>query len=218
MEFVLISGKKEMIVKEAYNNWSGSYDSDINLTRDLDHFIVTETLKGFHCRRILETGCGTGKNTRFLATISEEVLSIDFSEGMLKKAKSKTDRGNVLFALADITRPWPAADNTIDLIVCSLVLEHIEDLSFIFSEAYRVLAKGGIFFICELHPFRQYQGKKARYQKGDETIEIHAFIHNISDFFSAGKDYGLSLADIKEWKHEEDRNILPRLLSLQFVK
>ena len=38
--------------------------------------------------------------------------------------------------------------------------------SFIFSEASRVLADAGRFFICELHPFRHYQGCQANFQRG----------------------------------------------------
>jgi malonyl-CoA O-methyltransferase len=64
-------------------------------------------------------------------------------------------------------------------------LEHIEDLSFVFAEAARTLSSKGRFFINELHPFRQYEGKKARFYRNEEKIEVDAFIHNISDFLGA---------------------------------
>jgi len=72
----------------------------------------------------------------------------------------------VTFAVADLTQPWPCEDQSIDLISCNLVLEHISDLSFIFAEGLRVLRDGGRFFVSELHPFRQYQGTQAT---SDET-------------------------------------------------
>jgi malonyl-CoA O-methyltransferase len=48
-----------MRVKEAYDEWSSSYDDDRNLTRDLDHQVTREMLSGFRCDSIIELGCGT---------------------------------------------------------------------------------------------------------------------------------------------------------------
>jgi ubiquinone/menaquinone biosynthesis C-methylase UbiE len=205
-------------VQEAYDHWSATYDTDENLTRDLDQVATRETLADLRCKSILELGCGTGKNTALLAQIGEEVHALDFSEGMLKKAKEKLESSNVAFSLADITRQWPCADQSADLVVCNLVLEHIEDLSFIFSEAFRSLVEGGRFFICELHPFRQYQGIKARFQRDRGTSEIQAFVHHISDFLEAAERNGFTLKGCREWWHEEDQNKLPRLVSFMFEK
>ena len=207
-----------MRVQEAYDHWSATYDTDDNLTRDLDQVATRETLADLRCRSILELGCGTGKNTALLAQIGEEVQALDFSEGMLKKAKEKLGSESVTFSLADITKQWPCADGSADLVVCNLVLEHIEDLSFIFSEASRSLVEGGRFFICELHPFRQYQGTKARFQRDQGTSEIQAFVHHISDFLEAAEKNGLTLKGCREWWHEEDQNALPRLVSFMFEK
>ncbi|MFQ5944366.1 MAG: class I SAM-dependent methyltransferase [Anaerolineales bacterium] len=207
-----------MRVQEAYNHWSATYDTDENLTRDLDQVVTRDTLADLRCKSILEVGCGTGKNTALLAQIGEEVHAFDFSVGMLKKANEKLGSNKVTFSVADITKQWPCADECADLVVCSLVLEHIEDLCFVFSEAFRSLVEGGRFFICELHPFRQYQGTKARFQSGQGGIEIQAFVHHISDFLEAAEENGLKLKGFREWWHEEDQNKLPRLVSFMFEK
>lgn len=207
-----------MTVKKAYNSWSETYDQDINLTRDLDEMVTRESLKAKRYARTLELGCGTGKNTPFLSSVSDEMWAVDFSEGMLKKAKEKLKLDNVSFSMADITKPWPFPDSSFDLIAVNLVLEHIEDLHFIFSEASRTLKKGGKFFICELHPFRQYQGKKARFERGEETIMIHAYVHDVSDFLTSAKKSQLNLKDLGEWRHEKDEAGVPRLISFIFEK
>jgi malonyl-CoA O-methyltransferase len=103
-------------------------------------------------------------------------------------------------------------------VVCNLVLEHIENLPFIFSEACRCLVEGDRFFICELHPFRQYQGTKARFQKDQNKIEIQAFVHHISDFLAAAENKGLKLKQFREWWHEVDQGKPPRLVSFLFEK
>ncbi|MBD2729894.1 class I SAM-dependent methyltransferase [Nostoc sp. FACHB-892] len=207
-----------MSVQAAYDNWSTTYDADQNLTRDLDQIITKEILMRLKCKSIVEIGCGTGKNTLLLSQIAQTVYAIDFSAAMLEKAKEKVNSVNVTFITADITNQWICGNESIDLITCNLVLEHIKDLSKIFLEASRVLVPGGYFFICELHPFRQYRGTQANFQRDQEVIKIPAFIHHLSDFFQAAKNYGFRLEDFNEWWHEQDQNKPPRLVSFLFKK
>jgi ubiquinone/menaquinone biosynthesis C-methylase UbiE len=204
-------------IQAAYSDWSATYDSDRNLTRDLDQIVTKQTLGKLKCESILELGCGTGKNTELLAGIGARLHALDFSSGMIERAKAKLALPNVIFEIADITRRWPCPDESVDLVVCNLVLEHIQDLSFIFSEAVRVLMNGGCFFVCELHPFRQYQGTVARFQR-TETTEIPAFVHHLTNFTDAAKSTGLSVVSMKEWWHQEDNDKPPRLVSFMFEK
>jgi len=207
-----------MDIQNAYNEWSGTYDSDENLTRDLDQRVTMELLGTLQFGSILEIGCGTGKNTVFLAKIGSLVHAVDFSQGMIAKAKEKVQADNVHFSPMDITQRWEFEDQTFDLVVCNLVLEHIEDLAFVFSEATRMLQPNGYFFINELHPFRQYDGKKARFLRNEEKIEVDAFIHHVSDFFNSATNNGLTLIRLNEYWHEADQNKLPRILSLLFER
>ena len=207
-----------MSIPSADNDWSASYDTDENLTRDLDQKVTRDTLADLKFKSILETGCGTGKNTAFLSQIGAKVHALDFSPGMIAKARAKVKAENVSFSIADLTQRWPCEDAAYDLIVCNLVLEHIEDLSFFFSEAYRVLEPGGKFLVNELHPFRQYAGKKARFSSKAGVTESPAFVHHISDFVNAASENGLTLVKLNEWWHEEDQNKPPRIVSFIFEK
>jgi ubiquinone/menaquinone biosynthesis C-methylase UbiE len=207
-----------MSIRDAYSRWAATYDTDRNLTRDLDQVVTRAMLADRRYDSILELGCGTGKNTALLAQLGVHVHALDFSEGMLAQAKAKLPGTNLKFSVADLTNPWPCADRSAELIVCNLVLEHIADLSFIFAEACRVLLAGGRFFICELHPFKQYLGAKAVFQQGEERTEITAFVHHISEFLDAAEQQGLTLKRLNEWWHDEDQNTVPRLVSFMFEK
>jgi ubiquinone/menaquinone biosynthesis C-methylase UbiE len=207
-----------MSIQNAYNQWSEIYDSNQNLTRDLDQLLTRKTFTGQHFDSILELGCGTGKNTEFLVQIGKRVDALDFSEGMIEKAKEKVQAENITFSVTDLTKPWPCENETYELISCNLVLEHIEDLSHIFSEAARTLQTGGKFFINELHPFKQYRGTKARFEKGEEIIEVDAFVHHISDFTNAAAGHGLALLTLTEHWHADDQNKPPRIVSFLFQK
>ncbi len=207
-----------MDIQNAYNEWSEIYDSNTNLTRDLDQQVTRETLTGQHFNSILELGCGTGKNTVFLAQIGTYVHAVDFSEGMIAKAKKKVSAENVRFDMLDLTKRWSYTDAACDLIVCNLVLEHIQDLEHIFAEAARTLQPGGRFLINELHPFKQYKGTRARFERDTEIIEVDVFIHHISDFTNAAQGNGLKLIKLDEYWHAEDQNKPPRLVSFLFEK
>jgi len=205
-------------IQDAYDGWSNIYDTNMNLTRDLDSTLTRNLLAGRRFDSILELGCGTGKNTAFFAGIGLRVHALDFSDGMIQKAKEKVRTGNVRFERTDLTKPWPCEENVHDLISCNLVLEHIEDLSHIFAEATRTLKTNGQFLINELHPFRQYRGTKARFERGSETVEVEAFVHHISDFIRAAESSGLTLVRLDEYWHEEDGGKPPRIISFIFDK
>jgi malonyl-CoA O-methyltransferase len=210
-----------MNIRDAYDRWATTYDADRNLTRDLDADVARATLASLHTSRVLEIGCGTGKNTIWLADVACSVLALDFSPGMLRTAHARlraASAPNVALALADLTRPWPCAAGWADLVICDLVLEHLTDLGFVFWEARRVLSRDGLFFICELHPFRQYEGKRAGFRDGAERVEIPAATHHLTDFVETAAQHSFSLRQLKEWWHEEDRGAPPRLVSFLFAQ
>jgi len=207
-----------MRVQQAYAAWATTYDSDRNLTRDLDRQISQSLLQNLRVDSVLEIGCGTGKNTALLASIATKVQAIDFSEEMLVKAREKSQFQNVTFTLADINHPWPCEDRSADLITFNLVLEHVPGLSFVFAEAARVLINGGRVFVSELHPFRQYQGAQAQFTLNDKAIQIPAFVHHISDFLDAAAANRFALSQMNEWWHEEDKGKPPRLITFIFRK
>jgi ubiquinone/menaquinone biosynthesis C-methylase UbiE len=207
-----------METRQAYAQWASSYDSDRNLTRDLDEVITRTFLGGLNFKSILEIGCGTGKNTSLFARIGEQVRALDFSEEMIAQARRKSSAANVEFTLADITQRWPVDGASIDLISCNLVLEHIADLNHVFAQAVRVLTNNGRLFISELHPFRQYQGTVATFTCEDAVVKIPAFVHHISDFLDAAVANGLSLLELNEWWHSEDEGKPPRLVTFMFAK
>jgi ubiquinone/menaquinone biosynthesis C-methylase UbiE len=207
-----------MTTQHHYNEWSSTYDNVENKTRDLELKAGQEILSSFSFDSVLELGCGTGKNTVWLQEKARSLLAVDLSEGMLQKAKEKINSPHVMFQQADITKPWNFVPPNVDLVTCSLILEHIENLSFIFSEAAKVLNSGGHFYICELHPFKQYTGSKARFETAEGLQVLACFVHHVSDYTAAALKNGFAITDLQEWFDDGDRASTPRLLSFLFQK
>ncbi len=164
----------------------------------------------------MEIGCGTGKNTEFLRTKAKSLIGADFSEAMLAKAKEKNTTENVEFRQMDLREEWMFDENSFDLITCSLALEHLENIEFVFNQANKVLRSDGTFYIGELHPFKQYLGTKARFETGSGVFELECFVHHISEFLRAAKINDFKLSGLKELFDDDDKTQIPRVLSMIF--
>lgn len=207
-----------MSIESAYDSWANQYDTNENPTRDLDQECTIETLRNFAFNTVIELGCGTGKNTKWLLHKAERIIGLDFSQEMLNKAQEKITDERVLFKKIDLTKDWGLDNNIADLITSSLTLEHIQNLDPIFFQASQKLKTNGLFFISELHPFKQYSGSKARYETENGTEELEVYVHHISEYLNRAKSNGFKLLELKEWFDENTQNDIPRLLSFVFKK
>lgn len=204
--------------QQAYNAWSKTYDTVENKTRDIEAKALRELIKPNELLDILEIGCGTGKNTEYLLTKAKHLIGADFSTEMLEKAKAKITVENVEFRQMDLREVWNFAEKSFDLITCSLALEHIENIDFVFAQANKVLRDGGRFYIGELHPFKQYQGGKARFEIESGVFELECFVHHVSEYFAAAKANNLDCVELNEWFDDDDKTQIPRLLTMIFAK
>ena len=207
-----------MNVQQAYNVWASQYDTNQNKTRDLEAKSLRETLHAIHVDRCLEIGCGTGKNTQWLIENAGHVTAVDLSEEMLAKAQETVKTDRVTLRQADITTEWVFAEGQYNLVVFSLILEHIEHLDPIFEKASRVLQTGGYLYIGEHHPFKQYSGSKARFDTEAGTHIVSCFNHNVSDFIQAARVHGLTVSNLDEYFDDDDRTSIPRILTILFQK
>jgi ubiquinone/menaquinone biosynthesis C-methylase UbiE len=208
-------------VAQAYDRWAETYDSQDNHTSDLDAVILRTHGPSIRGRAVLELGCGTGKNTEWLAANCRTVTALDVSEGMLAAAGARVSASHVSFVQHDLLNPWPVADGSMDLVVGNLVLEHIHDLAPMFRECARVLRRGGKLYVSELHPARQLRGAQAHFtdvSTGD-VVYVPAFTHTISEYVNSAISAGFTLRHMGEWLEEPQlQQVPPRLLTLQFVR
>ena len=202
--------------QQAYNVWAENYDTVENKTRDLEAKALRESVLPAKSLDILEIGCGTGKNTEYLLTKAKKLVGADFSAEMLAQAKEKIKAENVEFRQFDLREDWNFNENQFDFITCSLALEHIENIDFVFGQARKILRANGLFYIGELHPFKQYQGSKARFETDSGVFELECFVHHISEFFEVAVKNNFQIVELKEWFDNDDKTQIPRLLAMIF--
>lgn len=105
--------------------------------------------------RVLEYGAGTGLVAQALQAAVGRLTLVDTSSGMRQVAERKVADG----ALPGSTRVWDLdltdpdvvlPDETFDLVVSSLVLHHIPDLTPVLAGLHRLLAPGGHLAVADL--------------------------------------------------------------------
>ena len=201
---------------DKYNAWAYQYDYDINPTRDLDKTVTMESLSNIDFFKVLELGCGSGKNTEWLITKADKLVGLDFSKNMLDQARKKVKTDKVTFINTDLNENWPVNDNSFDLATINLTLEHIETLDHIFNSLFMKLTQGGKCFVCELHPIKQLSGSKARFEKNGDEIALDVFYHSELEYIESAEKAGFNLIVKKEWY--DNKKTVPRLISFLFEK
>jgi SAM-dependent methyltransferase len=64
--------------------------------------LLKSVLKDAPSMRVLDLGCGTGEHSRFLNSLDCEVVGVDRSATMIRKAKAELSQGGVKFVFGDI--------------------------------------------------------------------------------------------------------------------
>lgn len=98
----------------------------------------------------VEVGCGPGRMTGALAERFDHVLAVDVSPAMLEQARRNVRLPNVEFRLVSGEQLDGVGDETADVVVCYLVLQHLPSAAVLRSylrEFRRVLTPSGEAFV-----------------------------------------------------------------------
>ncbi len=176
-----------------------------NFFGDMDLFLLDLILKGkiHESDRILDAGCGSGRNSLYFLNQRFDIKAIDNREAEVKTANfmSRSLAGKDMCILGDLIQiPFEAA--SFDLIICSRVL-HFSDCEKGFkqmlTELKRVLAPTGMLYLSMASQIgfdeevEQLEDGKAQFRDGSIRFVLTRQLLNELE---------------KEWKHVE----LPRTI------
>ncbi|KAI1300059.1 putative methyltransferase [Xylaria venustula] len=221
---------------EAYDKWAEVYDKDGNFLQALDDLELKTlfprflgSVKSPKPWRLVDLGCGTGRNTTLLLGIPcSEIIALDASKGMLEAAKSRLTNSSSSFEasgvepslrfdifdmLATSALPASIAARTVDGIISTLVVEHIP-LPVFFMHVSQLLRPGGVLLLTNMHSHMGGISQAGFVDKATgEKIRPKSYAHTVEDVIREAQKCGLEIeAD------EEGTGILEKAVNEDMVE
>lgn len=202
--------------QEGYDLWSAIYDQEDNpliLLEERELPPLVGDPKALHGRHVADIGCGTGRHTLPLAQAGAHVTALDFSAGMLARAREKAAALPVRFLEHDLTQPLPLPPAAFDLVLNCLVLEHLPDPPRFFAELARICRPQGHIVISVMHPAMLLRGVSARFTNPQTGAKTYPQSHRqqIADYVMAATHANLRFDHMSE--HAVDEELLARSVS-----
>ncbi|KAF5846324.1 hypothetical protein GGP41_003741 [Bipolaris sorokiniana] len=217
--------------QDAYNQWASQYDSDGNMLQAIDDIELTTFLPSFLSQipnpnpapssiaekeqvkpRILDLGCGTGRNTlKLLQHLTQspcsnpsKIIGIDFSSAMLDIARSKLSPFAVetwVLHCCDMfsSSPFSLTIDPVHAILSTLVLEHIPLPTF-FSTLSSLLLPSGVALITNMHHEMGRLGGQAGFVDVETGVKVRgaSFVHEVGEVLEQARESGFEVVGVRE--------------------
>ena len=187
-------------IQQGYNLWSARYSKEKNPIKSASDASVKELLPDLKGKSVIDAGCGTGYFCQYAELAgAAKITGIDFSEGMIAQAKRNCKRTRFITAeIQDLQLSERA-----DVIICALVLGHLNQLQPVLSAFARNLRENGVLVLTDFHPFLSERGEKRTFQIGGKVYEIPHHIHSLDQYRKTLKEAGFILEEMKDhnWKN-----------------
>lgn len=164
----------------AYDLWADKYDKQPgNLMLDLDEEVFRSLFQKTEVedKTIVDVGCGTGRHwQKLMAQQPGKLIGYDVSKKMLDKLREKfftaltyVSTGNMLPEIKN---------DSVDLLISTLTIAHIEKIEKAFLEWNRVLKLNGEIILTDYHPEALARGAKRTFLHKGKVISIKNYIHS----------------------------------------
>jgi SAM-dependent methyltransferase len=191
-------GYRTVDVRSGYGEWVATYEQTVQDAMDIALLGSLRTVDWASAGRVADLGCGTGRTGAWLREHGAGAIDgVDLTPEMLERARTRGVHRRLLEG--DVAATGLDA-GAYDLVICSLVDEHLATLGPLYAEARRLARPGGTFVIVGFHPhFIMASGMPTHYDSASgEPVAIETHVHQLSEHVSAGLDAGWALAEMRE--------------------
>lgn len=191
-------GYRTVDVRTGYGEWVESYEDTVEDVMDLALLERLVDPVWPEVERAADLGCGTGRTAKWLREKGvAHIDGVDVTPEMLDLARRRGAHDRLVEGDA-ISTGLPAA--SYDLVICSLIDEHLDDLRPLYREASRLATPNAAFVLVTFHPhFIMTSGMPTHYTNAaGEDVAISTNVHLISDHANAGLQAGWRLAEMQE--------------------
>lgn len=189
-------------VRDGYDLWSTIYDERASTLVALDRRCTLQHLRPRPGERILDAGCGTGAHLGSIVQAGARAVGLDLSAGMLTRARRTLSATPLL--QADLNRPLPMRKGVFDAVLCSLVSEHLTDLTVLFQSLFDVVRQGGRLVFSAFHPRMAAAGVEANFEIEGTEYRLGAELHTAEDYLQGIAAAGFDNLRWCDYKVDED--------------
>ena len=154
--------------------------------------------------RIIDLGCGGGRNVQHFLTKAKYVYGLDYSKMSVKVSRELNEKeikaGRCEIFEGDVSE-IPFEDESLDIVTAFETIYFWKDIEKAFKEIHRVLGVGGTFLICNEGSARENSNIKKwadmldfNVYTGDELIEILEKIGFTAEYYLDEKKHIVVIA------------------------
>ena len=189
-------GYRMVDVRRGYGEWVATYEQTVEDAMDIE---LLERLEGVDWSgEVADLGCGTGRTGAWLRERGVEAIDgVDLTPEMLEVARSRGVHRRLIEA--DVAATGFGSE-AYDLVVTSLVDEHLADLRPLYAEAHRLARPGATYVLVGYHPhFIMAAGMPTHFDSASgEPLAIETHVHLLSEHTEAALGAGWELAELRE--------------------
>ena len=158
---------------------------------DTDVKFLAGFFRKYHCRSVIDIGCGTGNHALRLSKLRYQVTGVDVSPTMLEIAKEKDKEGKIRFIRGDmkkLEKVIPKGQRFDAGICLGQVFSHLmtdKDVQAFLNRLHKILKKNGLFVFSARNAKKineEYLNKlRLDHMLNEEKLQLLMLGHNIRD-------------------------------------
>ncbi|MDZ4712670.1 MAG: class I SAM-dependent methyltransferase [bacterium] len=158
-------------------------------------------------KKVLDAGCGPGVYADRLLNAGAEVTAVEYSDEMIALTKDKVGDKAKIYK-ANLNHPMDfLADESFDIIVCSMVVHYVRDWQTMFSEFNRVLRSGGELIFSSHHPFMDFENsitgnyfecELLKDEWPSYNVKVSFYRRSLSEMFAILRETGFKIDEVIE--------------------
>lgn len=164
-----------------------------------------EFIKYLNGKKVLDLGCGPGRDSRFLGEQGLEIIAIDASKEMVEEARRRAPNAKVIqMDMRKIDFPKGSFDG----VWANFSLLHLkkEELPKVLSDVHQILKKEGVLFIG------LKKGNKEQWEKEELNKNLKMFYsyYQKDELSDRVTEAGFKIISVREIKHlyESDKKVI----------
>lgn len=189
--------------RTGYGEWAATYEETVPDQLDIRVFDSLSSVYWGQARKCLDLACGTGRIGAWLGSRGVPTVDgVDITPEMLDLARTKNLYREIFLAPVEETG---IPGSRYDLIIMSLVDEHLSTLTPVYREAYRLSAAPAKFVVVGMHPSFFMTGMPTHFKDAagnPKAIETH--VHLVSAHVRAALAAGWTLTEMYEGVIDEE--------------